>query len=303
MRALNVFLTFAVQIISLQIISAHLSPNAFAEGPNPIFLRPQEREGNALTEHFRNRTTKLHDAIPCENRIFYSHLATSASTLPGNRFAYEPFPGARFDGLLMNSLSYGLWNGMQIGTVPLFYLTEEKSGDPGTASHTSNYNFKWNFLSYENWEIALAYSTIRFNTYFVTPITLPNGTFTEENIYYYWSSFIVSYFFKEWPIAISLNTSSVGLGSDNEELEKVLEKEITASENILDVNYIHNDHWAFTVSYGKIKESAFELHKAYPGYGGTVTWTRNKKWFNQISLGIHHFNVIDSNKLLFSFSI
>ena len=140
MRAVNFFLLFA----SVQIISMHLSTVVFAEGPNPIFLKPQDRQGNSLTRHFRSHTAKLHDSIPCEYRVFYSHLTTPASSLPGNRFTYEPFPGARFDGFLKNSLSYGLWNGIQVGFVPLFYLDEEDSTKPGTATHTNNFNFKWN---------------------------------------------------------------------------------------------------------------------------------------------------------------
>jgi len=149
----------------------------------------------------------------------------------------------------------------------------------------------------------MAFSTVNFKAYFDTPIVLPNGTFDQEEIGYYWSTLIVNYFFKEWPVAIGYSVSSVSLTSDNPELQKVLEKEVTHSEYILDVNYIHNDNWAFTASYGRIKESAFNLLEAYPGYGGTVTWIRNTKWFNQISLGVHHFNIIDSNKVLFSFSI
>ncbi len=295
MRAVNIFLFFILMTLVLPVRSQDLEQ---------YFLRPSDQTGNGLTRYFRTHTVKLYDSMPCHERVFYSHLATPAPTLPGNRLAYEPFPGARFDGFLMNSLSMGLWNGMQIGFVPLFYLFEnDNAGEPGTSEHLSNMNLKWNLFSFKNFEVAYAFSILRMKSNFLTPITLPSGTFNDAEITYTWSTLVLNYFFENLPLGLGVNFSSVALSSKNKDLNEIFEKQNTNSEYIVDLNYILNSNWAFTAGAGKMKETAFELEKAYYGFGGTVTYVRNKKWFNQISLGVHHFNTIDADKFLFSFSI
>lgn len=97
MRVINVFLLFIC-----------IGQTAYSQSLDQYFLRPADKTGNSSTVYFRTHTAIFYDSNPCQDRYFYPHLTTPAHTLPGNQFAYQPFPGAHFEGLLLNSLSMGL---------------------------------------------------------------------------------------------------------------------------------------------------------------------------------------------------
>lgn len=296
MRAVNLFLFFILIISSLPSYSQELSQ---------YFLKPSDKNGNSLTRYFRTHTAILHDSNPCEDRTFYGHLTTPAHTLPGNKFAYQPFPGARFDTFLMNSLSLGLWEGIQIGTVPAFYLMNESRENPTEdySKHISNFNLKWTLWSFKNLDVAMAWSFLSLRTYFASPLIMPSGVYNDARINFTWTSLVLNYYFENLPLGLGVNLSSVYIGSDNKDLDREFRKKNTNSEYIIDLNYVLNPTWAVTVGGGKIKETAFELEKAYYSYGTSFTYTRNTKWFNEITMGVHHFNTINTTKFLFSFSI
>ena len=295
-------------IILLNII--FISP-AFCSEENPYqleqyFLKKSDKTGNRVTRYFRTHSAILYDSNTCHDRQFYSHMTTPAHTLPGNKFAYQPFPGARFDSFILNSLSVGLWEGLEVGAVPLFYLADDEPStneDGSSSQHTSNFNLKWTLFSFKNFDAALAWSFFNFENVFSSPLVLPGGTYSRANIGLTWTTLILNYYFENIPLALGINYSGITLNSTSKELDDILRKQNTNSESVYDLSYILNSNWAFTLGAGRVKESAFELEKTYFGYGGSVTYIRNKKWFNQISFGVHHFTEINKDKFLLSFSI
>jgi hypothetical protein len=206
----------------------------------------------------------------------------------------------------MNSLSIGLWRGIQFGIVPVMYMLgkSEPESDGSYSEHTSNYNLKWTIYSTKKSNVAVAYSYMNFHTHFGTPVLLPSGaSIADADVGVMWSTIVINYYFEDSQWALGVNLTDVSLSSENKELNEDLVRQNTGSESIYDLNYIINSSWAATFGVGKIKESAFEFEKAYYGYGVTATYNRSTNWFNKISLGVHHFNDIQANKILFSFSI
>lgn len=175
--------------------------------------------------------------------------------------------------------------------------------DEVATQHASNFNLKWTMFSFKNLDVAVAWSFMNFHTQYGTPLVLPSGTFSRGNIELTWSTLVMNYYFENLPMALGYNVSSVFLSSDNKDVDDILRKQNTGSEYVWDLNYIFDSTWSVTGSVGKVKVSAFELEKAYMSFGGSVTYVRHKKWFNEISLGIHHFNEINTERFLFSFSI
>lgn len=295
MRALNVFLIIIFTILN----------NAESTELETYFLVPSDKgKPGSITHMFRSRTTILYDSNPCHDRVASYHLSTPAHTVPGGNIKYEPFPGARFDGVLMNSLSFGLWDGLQIGFIPTYYMLDaDKDPTQDYFKHSSNLQIKWTLFSFKNLDIALAWSSLSFQGHYNPPLALPGGNISDVDLNIFWTTLILNYYFEQFPMALGINLTSVGLSSNNKEFDKELQELNTNSEYLIDLTYRLNSTWSVAAGFGKIKETAFELQKAYYGYGASITYTRNKRWFNQITIGAHHFNDINRDKFLFSFSI
>lgn len=278
------------------------------DGSLSPFLKKTYVGGSSFRQYFQTHSVKLYDGIKNNDRLFYTHVTTPAAALPAGDMSFETYPGARgFDSFLVNSLSIGTWRGLQLGVIPFYYFLKFQNAD-GDVRFTSSFTYKWNFLSFQNWDFSLGGSSISYNQKFADGIvnTDTGQTFYSAKLTMTWTSLMINYFFKNYPIAIGLNTSRILVSSDNSYLDKQLDRDLNTkskTEVAWDINYLYNDDWNFTLGFGRYKPSAAELYKTYPGIGVTTTHIRHTQWFNRISGGIHWLDGINSFRILFSFSI
>jgi hypothetical protein len=305
---ITIFVCFNVQAHSKRPPQQHKAPEPPTE-PQEFqspFLKDVVYKGSHLKQYFQTHSVKLYDGIKKRERFFYTHLTTPAAAESSGELNYETFPGARgFDTFLLDSLSLGLWRGLQVGVIPLFYF--HRSGSDGIR-FTSSFTYKWNFLSLQNWDFAIGGSTLSYLQNFAGGIQDPDTgeIFYSAHNSVVWSTFMVNYFFENYPIAIGLNTSRATVQSDNDFLNKYYEQNINSqakTEVAFDINYLLNDNWNYTVGFGRYKPTASELYHTYPGVGLTITRIRHTNWFNRISGGVHWLDGVNSWHALLSFSI
>lgn len=99
----------------------------------------------------------LADDLASVNPHLFNPVATSNSRTLGQwKVAFQRNPGANLNAnILVNSLSLGVSERIEVGVVPIFY---------GMEAHKSNYNVKYNFWRGEDADWALNLSETRFET-------------------------------------------------------------------------------------------------------------------------------------------
>lgn len=89
---------------------------------------------------------------------FPVHSSPSAETLMPMKVAFQPYPGSnplQDYAFLLNSLSIGIWDGFEVGTVPLMWTESEQT-------KTSNFNLKNRLFRIGEWTMALGLELIQY---------------------------------------------------------------------------------------------------------------------------------------------
>lgn len=82
--------------------------------------------------------------------LAFTHVSPSAETLAPGQVAFQPYPGSnpiQDYAFLTNSLSVGLWDGWEIGTVPLMWQSTESYS-------LRNFNWKNRLWRSQEWTVA-----------------------------------------------------------------------------------------------------------------------------------------------------
>lgn len=90
----------------------------------------------------------------------FTHVSPSAETLRPGQVAFQPYPGSnpiQDYAFLTNSLSVGLWNGLEIGTVPIMW----QSNDSFTLR---NFNWKNRIWRSAEWSVAWGTQHLFYDT-------------------------------------------------------------------------------------------------------------------------------------------
>lgn len=216
---------------------------------------------------------------------FTPHMISKATTLPQYKLALETTPGGRVgSNFLISSLSIGVLDRVQIGTIPIFYIINGEN-------HKYNFNIKYNFFKSSNTSLAIGYTRIKFK--------LDSKQFSS------FQNPPTSYYINLTNLALNylIPNSSYGLG-----FEYVIGTSY-ANNSALVSSYEASDTWGLdimkkinskiTISLG-IGDSQTEIaptddSKSF-GYGLSTLYIDQFHYFSNPSIGIHYFS--DANKFL-----
>ena len=230
--------------------------------------------------------------------LFASHISTPASTIPSWSWAFQIFPGANgMNSMVANSLSLGLFNRLEIGTVPVLYAYKY---------HRSNFNIKYNFYKGEKWVWAAGFSTFRFKFPNGFEVTEKDGTVTyvdqfDFNVF----GLALNRYFSGTPFSLGCNFNVISFKTKSDVVNKQLENEKFPLEWIVDFATDMNPI-IVTIGMGQTRANFFDdaNRRSLPfGMGATVTYLRQSNWFHRLSLGYHHLFTDHKGSVLLSFSI
>lgn len=205
---------------------------------------------------------------------FQSHRAGNPTTVGHLRFNFEPAPGnfsrEMDDSLFLNTLSIGIGERFEVGTVPLLNLIGQ----------TRNLTMKYNFYRTEDVSLAVGYSLMRSvfedNESHIHGLTISGSLALHEDLYIgtsltsqaYWSSNkIVAQYLADMPLDVS---------------------------KFLDLSHYITNEVSFAVGVSHSKNVVFsESSQVFYQYGAgaTIYYQDNKErfFFSKVGLGLHKY--------------
>jgi hypothetical protein len=223
--------------------------------------------------------------------VFYPHLSTPADTAGSGKIAFESFPGSNgLQEFFYNALDLGIGNYIEVGTAPFFYLIPV---------HRYNFNAKINFLKLHRLHMAVGYSQFTFTTSAIAPDGTSVATANYTLAYY---MFAADYFFSD-RVAFGFHIAQPKLSSSSALVASVFGT-TQPLEWCVDFPLRFSQNFVFTPGFGVLRLDTLDPGSLVPfGYGGTLTWIRDKAFLGDISVGLQYIPKTSDTKFLFGFSM
>lgn len=240
------------------------------------------------------------------------HIAQNAETLKQWQWSFKPSPGVNptgsTPGFAMNSLSIGITNNIEIGTIPFAW---NQSQNPGSKTKMSNYNIRRVFYRNQYWTVSTGVTWVNIISELKSD---PSSSYS-----YYGSSDmdIVSFVLansyvinSDWRITHNLAYRVIRGETDFTFIDKnngTINHNRTpfTSENYfdhyLDLSYTKSitNVWAIGLSRATDHILGISIGtRAVWGIGVSHTWNLQKSYLSQLSMGLHLMDD-QSSKLLF----
>ncbi len=232
-------------------------------------------------------------------RDFHSHLSQNARTLGPGKWSYQPYPASSSaNSFFANSISVGIGQRFEIGTVPVYWM----SNSPDRL--TQNANFKYNFYRSEQHGFSLAYSVLYFKYKFLLSYGIPSEIHTEDKMQDF--GFLYTYHYSP-DVSLSFNyfihhfsaKFDPGIGV-TDEVNENLQPDI-----MIDVETRLSPRFFITagVALAPLDGSNTLISVTnYWGAGATITWVRPAKFFSAPSLGAHYVPENQKTRIMLSSS-
>ena len=214
---------------------------------------------------------------PRENKIIFNPVVSvSARTLDQWKVAFQKAAGANVNtNFLANSLSFAVLPRLEVGTVPVFYISAE---------HHLNYNLKVNFWRGESVDWAFAYAETRFRT----KIETTTGTETPDLIMKA-SELILNLHPEGAPVSASVFASSICGYVDSRDSLVFIYSISCKNELGVDVQIPLEERQWITLGSGSLRDAGFSPYeKTHQGVGAAWTIYRPEKLFSRPSLGAYY---------------
>lgn len=220
-------------------------------------------------------------ALAEEQKVVFNPIASiNARSIQKGTLSLSKSPLNNLNSVFIaNTLNYGLFSRMEIGTAPLYYLTPE---------HKYNYMAKINFWrgDWVDWALSVGDNVYR------TKIQDYNGKTERPDLKMTATQIAMNLHppGTQWAMGVSV-TQSCGYIDSKNALTKVYSLKC-AAETGFDVQYEHWDqHW-ISVGYGRMRSAGLTPYEDLTtGLGAAYTWKRSGKFFSRPSLGYYqNFN-------------
>lgn len=240
--------------------------------------------------------------LPKERFIFNTITTAPTRSLPRGKFSFQNSLSINTlsSNLLLNSLSYGLVDGMEIGTVPLLYSI------PGSIA---NVEAKYNFLRSRRWDMSAGFSLLAIEQSFNVPVK--HGLLTVDSPVVYSYNFL-SYAllstlrpdtFKKTQFNFMLKLNCLNarptLNTTGQDLPEVYE---CNAEGSLDTQYSFNNNYWVTMGIASMQEEPFDVidSNQVMAIGLSVSNFRSKRFISRPSLGVLYIPEANKGQLVFS---
>lgn len=234
---------------------------------------------------------------PYYTERFFTHITTQARTLSPGKVAFETFPGANmYTSFLLNSLSVGLTNHIQVGTTPLLFTSD---------SHQFNLNLKINPIKKRYFQFGYGVSYFRFDLSESDAENINGVPVNEIDIDLYFAYVAFNYRDPGSKFSFGYNYSRGQTRSNSAAINDALSKEFKRrSEWAFDTSYRYDDRWAVTTGFGEQREELFEIaSRRIFGFGFSITHLAPRKRFPRITAGLHYSPEAEKTSALLSFDI
>lgn len=226
---------------------------------------------------------------------FLPHLTQSAQTNGRGEISFLPFPGAspKDHYSILNSLSIGLTDDFDIGTVPVYYLATNSE------FKTWNITGKMNLWTGENWAFAGGLTAQKF-TY--------NGDGTEAEIMGYSGDLSANYLISDtYAVGVTLVSSMVSLSYKPSEGKPLRMSAVQTPDLYLDFSYRVRPK-LFWVTGLSVATPLFDLaggavSEKKVGLGGSLIWSAKYRFISRIGLGAHWIQETEAPFLVFSLGL
>ncbi len=240
--------------------------------------------------------------LPKERFIFNTITTAPTRSLPRNKFSFQNSLSINTlsSNLLLNSLSYGLAEGLEIGTVPLFYSI------PGSIV---NGETKLNFLRSRRWDMSAGFSIFALEQNFNVPTsyTYFNVEMPVTYSYYFLSYALLSTArpdtFKKFQFNFMLKVNCLRaeptLNTTNQKLPEVYQ---CNPEGSIDTQYSFNNNYWMTMGLASMQEEPFNVidSKQVMAIGLSVSNFRSKRLISRPSLGVLYIPEANKGQLVFT---
>lgn len=216
--------------------------------------------------------------------LYRPHVTVSSKTIKKNSFAYKLAPGASITHhLLINSLSYGLFERVEIGTIPIFYPDN---------IHRYNYNIKYNFYRSKKVSSSIGFSRLIFDlSKEKSSIANPPTEFAINYI-----SFSINFDIGDSDYYSAFTFNRASSYANNSAFSQTYE---VNDEWALDLGKKINEDYSITIGIGEHKTGVTEPTNSF-GFGSTITITKKYRYLSNIGLGIQYLT--DDKSALYLFS-
>lgn len=228
--------------------------------------------------------------VPERRVIFNPVVSTSARTLPQWQMGFQRAGGANVNShMLVNALSVGVLPRVELGTVPMFYLTA-----PGS----SNYTAKLNFYRGDKVDWAASFTETRFKSQITE-----KGQIVEEPDLVLRSVQLGFNYRPEWNSNVTLSpffNHICGYLDSRNGLTFVYSLKCEAEWG-LDMQYQIKDREWVTLAWGHLREAGLSPYEEMnTGIGMAWSQFRPKEMFSRPSVGVYY--TPETNDALFLLS-
>lgn len=227
------------------------------------------------------------------------HITQTAETLKPLHWSFKPYPGQNslslYSSVVLNSLSIGVVEGLEIGTIPVYWMLRNPRTD------IRNVNLKYQVWSSEKWIVSTGFQNV-----FIRIKSDPSDSTSQFDSTMNSNTLFIATdwkFAREWKLIYNASVSIVTGSSKSNFGGFTYDSEIFRTsfvDHFLDFNYLRSLSNIWTGGLSRTTEGIFGMTLGEPlwGFGLSHTWNLRGQWLSQINLGTH-LKQDGSSKVLF----
>ncbi len=216
--------------------------------------------------------------------IYHPHVTIAAKTVNKGSFSYQLAPGASVThNVFINSLSYGVFESLEIGTIPIFYFDK---------IHRYNYNFKYNFYKSNNLSLSVGFSSISFDL--SKEYSIVDNPPTDYKINFI--SFSMNYDIPKTTYYTGFTFNRVSSYANKSAFLNTYE---VNDEWAIDIGKKINNKYSLTLGVGEHKIGITRPKNSF-GVGASLILTKKFSYFSNLAIGIQYLT--DEKSALYLFS-
>ena len=220
------------------------------------------------------------------DEVYYPHITINSTTLKPGQVSFQTTPGGSITStFLINSLSVGVLQRLEIGTIPIFYLNNQ---------HKYNFNLKWNYYKSKTFRASLGYTRILFD--------LSKGDFqgfqnppTEYTLTYF--SFSFNYLFEMINLQIGFTFNRAASYANNSAFIYTYK---AGDEWAFDIGTEVSENYRLSFGVGEHQTEIIPTENNLFGIGATVTRQKLNNYLSNLGLGLHY--IVEDKSFLYLLS-
>lgn len=227
------------------------------------------------------------------------HITQTAETLKPLQWSFKPYPGhspiGSLSSFLMNSLSMGVTNRLEVGTIPLIW-------NNSPTNKSQNANLKYQVLSSDSWIFSSGLQYIRMTSESQSPTAGFDYVMHSSTLFLAFDWRVSERWKVAYNISGSLLTGKAKVISSVSTFDFPINQQ-SYVDHYLDFNYLKSltNIWSLGLSRTTEGILGFSFGQPILGVGLSHTWNLRGAWFSQMNLG-SHYKQDGASKVLFGFA-